>query len=191
MRWKAGARSATAHGEPLPCHLRIARTSGRRRHRSEGFATSSRGAEVCLHRELIQHRIDEIKSRIRKGGLFECTLRGLIYVGLARGRVDQRGMNALRRIRGLAGMPRLTLAQFKAMAREQFFMLCSTRKRHSRQSRRFFQTTSHNGRRRSSPSKVLEASGELTGDAVDRLTRVKVLFELGKQARGPPYGGSP
>ena len=49
----------------------------------------------ALHRELIQDRIAEIKSRIRKGGLQECAIRGLIYVGLARGRVDERGVNAL------------------------------------------------------------------------------------------------
>ena len=33
--------------------------------------------------------------------------------------------------------------------------------------------------------KVLEASGELTGDAVDRLTRVKVLFGLGEAGARP------
>ena len=77
----------------------------------------------ALHRELVQDRIADIKSRIRKGGLQECTIRGLIYVGLARGRVDERGVNALKRIRLSDGMPRLTLAEFKAMARDQFFMM--------------------------------------------------------------------
>ena len=144
----------------------------------------------ALHRELIQHRIDEIKSRIRKGGLFECTLRGLIYVGLARGRVDERGMNALRRIRGLAGMPRLTLAQFKAMAREQFFMLLLDPEAtleaipallpdNMAQRQEAFESI----------KKVLEASGELTGDAVDRLTRVKVLFGLGEAGARPALRG--
>ena len=77
----------------------------------------------ALHRELIQDRIADIKSRIKKGGLQECTIRGLIYVGLARGRVDERGINALRRIRLSEDLPRLSLAEFKAMARDQFFML--------------------------------------------------------------------
>ncbi len=144
----------------------------------------------ALHRELIQHRIDEIKSGIRKGGLFECTLRGLIYVGLARGRVDERGMNALRSIRGLAGMPRLTLAQFKAMAREQFFMLLLDPEAtleaipallpdNMAQRQEAFEAT----------KKVLEASGELTGDAVDRLTRIRDLFGLGEAGAWPALRG--
>ena len=146
----------------------------------------------ALHRELIQHRIEEIKSHIKKGGLHECTLRGLIYVGLARGRVDERGMNALKGIRGLAGMPRLTLEQFKAMAREQFFMLLldpdatleaipALLPDNMAQRQEAFE----------SMKKVLEASGELTGDAVDRLNRVRIRLGSGKQGRRPPCGGSP
>ena len=77
----------------------------------------------ALHRELIQDRIAELKSRIRRGGIQECTIRGLIYVGLARGGVDERGVNALKQIRLSDEMPRLTLAEFKEMARDQFFML--------------------------------------------------------------------
>ena len=77
----------------------------------------------ALHRELIQTRIAELKSRIQEGGLLECTIRGLLYVGSARGRVDERGVNALRRIRLTELKPRLTLPEFKAMAREQFYML--------------------------------------------------------------------
>jgi len=135
----------------------------------------------ALHRELIQHRIQEIKSHIRKGGLYECTLRGLIYVGLARGRVDERGMNALRRIRGLAGMPRLTLAQFKAMAREQFFMLLLDPEETLQVIPALLpENTAQRQQAFDSIKKVLEASGELTGDTVERLNRVKELFGLGE-----------
>jgi uncharacterized protein DUF3141 len=76
-----------------------------------------------LHRELVQARIAELKSRIGVGGLQECVIRGLLHVGMARGRVDERGLEAIRRIRLADESRRLTLAQFKAMAREQFFML--------------------------------------------------------------------
>ncbi len=143
-----------------------------------------------LHRQLIQSRIAELKSGIRKGGLHECTLRGLIYVGLARGRVDERGMNALKDIRGLAGMPRLTLSQFKAMAREQFFMLLIDPKAtieaisallpgNMDQRQEAFE----------SMKRVLEASGELTGDAVERLKMIRDLFGLGEAGARPALRG--
>ena len=68
-------------------------------------------------------RIAELRSLVSKGGLQECTIRGLVYVGMARGFVDERGVAALRRIRLTDESSRMTLAQFKAMAREQFFLL--------------------------------------------------------------------
>ncbi len=86
-------------------------------------ARPRRPGKSLLHRELVQKRIAELKSQITKGGLQECTIRGLIYVGMARGYVDERGVAALRRIRLTEEGSRLTLAQFKAMAREQFFLL--------------------------------------------------------------------
>jgi hypothetical protein len=42
---------------------------------------------------------------------------------MARGLVDERSLAALRRVRMSDSGPRLTLAQFKMMVREQFFML--------------------------------------------------------------------
>src|SRR5256884_4179 len=48
-------------------------------------------AKNLLHRELLQKRVDEIKSRIPVGGLREAVIRGLLYAGLARAAVDERG----------------------------------------------------------------------------------------------------
>jgi pimeloyl-ACP methyl ester carboxylesterase len=74
-----------------------------------------------LHDELLQKRIAELKSRIPVGGLREAVIRALIYVGLARGAVDERGFEALRRIRRTHGD--LPLSAFKALVREQFLIL--------------------------------------------------------------------
>src|SRR5262249_26566031 len=74
-----------------------------------------------LHDELLQKRIAELKARIPLGGPGEAVIRALLYVGLARGGVDERGFEALRRIRRAHGD--MTLATFKALAREQFYML--------------------------------------------------------------------
>jgi pimeloyl-ACP methyl ester carboxylesterase len=74
-----------------------------------------------LHHELLQKRIAELKARIPVGGLREAIIRGLLYVGTGRGAVDERGFEALRRIRRAHGdMP---LSAFKALVREQFYLL--------------------------------------------------------------------
>jgi Protein of unknown function (DUF3141) len=74
-----------------------------------------------LHRELLQKRIAELKARIPAGGLREAAVRALLYAGMGRAAVDERGFEAVRRIRKNHGdMP---LAEFKALVREQFFML--------------------------------------------------------------------
>ena len=87
-------------------------------------STASRKLEMSPeYRERLQARIAELKSQIGHGGLREATIRGLLYVGMARGMVDERSLEALRRVRRSDSGTRLTLAQFKAMVREQFFML--------------------------------------------------------------------
>jgi len=85
---------------------------------------ASKAGKSPLHRELLQKRIAELKSQITQGGLHEALVRSMFYVGMVRGSVDERGFAAIRRLRlAQDGMPRLTLAQFKVMVREQFFML--------------------------------------------------------------------
>ena len=74
-----------------------------------------------LHRELLEARIAELKSRIPAGGLREAVIRALLYVGMARASVDERGFEAVRRIRRAHGdMP---LSVFKSLVRAQFNML--------------------------------------------------------------------
>src|SRR4051794_438545 len=69
-----------------------------------------KSAKSSLHRELVQARIGELKSEIVKGGLHECVVRGLLYVGLARGRVDERAVEALRSIRLMDDRPASSIA---------------------------------------------------------------------------------
>ena len=80
-----------------------------------------KAAKNPLHRELLQTRIVDLRSRIPVGGLREAMIRALLYVGMARAGVDERGFEAVRRIRRAHGdMP---LSVFKALVREQFNML--------------------------------------------------------------------
>ena len=87
-------------------------------------SSPSRRQEMsAAHREMLERRIAELKSRIGEGGLREAGIRGLLYVGSARGMVDERSLEALRNLRRSDAGARMTLAEFKMLVREQFFML--------------------------------------------------------------------
>src|ERR1700754_814109 len=75
------------------------------------------------HRAMLEKRIAELKSRIAQGGLREAAIRALLYVGSARGMVDERSIEALRQVRREHSGGRLTLAEFKMLGREPFFLL--------------------------------------------------------------------
>jgi pimeloyl-ACP methyl ester carboxylesterase len=80
-----------------------------------------KAAKSPLHRELLQKRIAELKSRIPVGGLREAVIRGLLYAGMTRAAIDERGFETVRRIRQTHG--EIPLRDFKALVREQFNML--------------------------------------------------------------------
>jgi hypothetical protein len=70
---------------------------------------------------MIQKRIAELKGRIPLGGLREAIIRGLLFVGMARSAVDERGFEMVRRIRETESD--VPLSAFKATVRKQFYML--------------------------------------------------------------------
>ena len=74
-----------------------------------------------LHADLLRSRIAELKSHISAGGLREAVIRGLLYAGMTRAGIDERGFEAVRRIRETHS--ELSLPAFKALVREQFNML--------------------------------------------------------------------
>jgi hypothetical protein len=87
-------------------------------------ARPRRAGKNPLHKKFVEQRIAELKSRMHEGGLREALVRATLYVGMARGSVDERGFETIRRIRLARGeSSRLTLADFKTLVREQFFML--------------------------------------------------------------------
>jgi pimeloyl-ACP methyl ester carboxylesterase len=78
-------------------------------------------AKNLLHRELLQSRIADLKARMSSGGLREALIRALLYVGMSREAVDERGFEMVRRIR--QENDALPLPKFKSLVREQFYML--------------------------------------------------------------------
>ncbi len=133
-----------------------------------------------LHRELVESRIAELKSRIPAGGLREAMIRGLLFVGAARGAVDERGLAAIRRLRAMRDdKSRLTLAEFKALVRQQYFMLLIDQEATLTAIPDLLPSDAGVRRKAfASLHEVLSASGEITGDTGARLRRIATLFGL-------------
>ncbi len=80
-----------------------------------------KAAKSALHRELMENRLVELKSRMSAGGLREAVVRALLFAGMDRAAVDERGFEAVRRIR--QAFNDAPLSEFKAAVREQFYLL--------------------------------------------------------------------
>ena len=74
-----------------------------------------------LHFKLIEQHNAELRSRIASGGLREALIRALIFAGMDRAAVDERGFEVVRRIR--ENQSDVPLSAFKATVREQFDIL--------------------------------------------------------------------
>jgi pimeloyl-ACP methyl ester carboxylesterase len=134
------------------------------------------------HRELIRERITKLKSRIPVGGPREAVIRSVLYVGMGRGGVDERGFELVRRIRGQQDSS-LSLADFKALLREQFLMLLIDQNAtlaaipamvpaETDQRQKAFDVV----------KQVVSAVGELSADETERLARVAEWFGVDRSA---------
>jgi hypothetical protein len=81
-----------------------------------------RPGKDAAHIAAVSRRIAELRSEIEEGGPREAVIRALLYIRMPEGAVDERSFNLLRRMREEAGKG-LTLAEFKKLLREQYFML--------------------------------------------------------------------
>jgi hypothetical protein len=138
----------------------------------------------ALHGELLRMRIADIKSRTGEGGLQEAVVRGLLYAGMKRGAMDERGLQALRRIRLTDDEgPRLTLSQFKAMAREQFFLLLLDQEAALAAIPKLLPEDRELRRKGlAAIADVLSASGEIEGGVAERYMQITRLFDAGEPA---------
>jgi pimeloyl-ACP methyl ester carboxylesterase len=138
-----------------------------------------KAARSPLHRELLASRIAELKSRIAVGGLRECMMRGMLYVGMARGSADERGVAAIRRLRATLkdDGSRMTLTQFKALMREQFFMLLLDEDATLGAIPDLLPSDGQVRRKAfAALCEILSARGEIVGEARERLERIAHLF---------------
>jgi pimeloyl-ACP methyl ester carboxylesterase len=143
------------------------------------------------HRKRLDARIAELKSGIEKGGLRECVIRGLLYVGMARGMVDERSVEALRRVRKDDVAQRMTLAEFKALVREQFFMLLLEPNPSLSAIPKLLPKNAEARRAGFALIQdVLSASAEISGETARRLSRVAELFGVTKDGSSQTTGST-
>jgi hypothetical protein len=141
-------------------------------------AGAKRAAKSSLHRSLVETRIAELRSHMTRGGLRECLVRAMLYVGMPRGGVDERGVEALRRARPSPGTARMTLSEFKAMVREQYFMLLIDQEAALAAIPALLPSDLEERRKGLALlQEVLTAAGELTGEAARRMKHMTQLFE--------------
>jgi pimeloyl-ACP methyl ester carboxylesterase len=137
-----------------------------------------------LHRELVQKRIEELKARMGVGDVREAMVRAMLYAGIPRGAVDERSLAALRRMRAVSEAARkMTVAEFKAMVREQFFMLLIDQEA-ALAAIPGLLPKDMNVRRKALAMlrETLSAAGEIRGEVADRLQQVAGIFGVEKAA---------
>lgn len=141
-----------------------------------------KAATSPLHRQLVETRIAELRSHIDKGGLREAMVRAILHVGMARQYVDERGFELIRKMRlATTDHQKLTLSQFKAMVREQFFMLLIDQEAALAALPALLPPTAEERQAALAAIRdVIAASGEPTGEAAERMRRIVKLFEGGK-----------
>lgn len=140
---------------------------------------SGRREMSAAHRKTLQERVADLKSKINEGGPREAVIRGLLYVGSARGLVDERSLESLRSIRRSYGGTRLTLPEFKMLVREQFFMLLLDQEAALAAIPRLL--PDDKGQRLTAFTiirEVLSASSGISGEVARRIARLAELFDV-------------
>ena len=138
-----------------------------------------------LHRELLQKRIAELKSHIPAGGLRAVIIRGLIYAGMSRAAVDERGFELARRIREAHGD--IPIVEFKELVREQFNILLIDQEAALAAIPSMLPSDAETREKGYDLIKqVLSARGELSAEEKKRMSELAKLFGLDGHLREVP-----
>jgi hypothetical protein len=129
-----------------------------------------------LHDELLQARIADLKSKLSAGGLRAAVVRAIIYVGMARATIDERGFEIVRRIRRAHGD--ISLSEFKSLVREQFLiLLIEPEAALAALPVMLPPEPAVRQKALALVKQVLAARGDISGEVGDRLQQVARLFE--------------
>ena len=115
-------------------------------------------------------------------------IRALLYVGMNRAAVDERGFETVRRMRqAQKDMPSLSLSAFKSLVREQFCMLLIDREACLAALPALVPPDSDTRRRiLALVREVLSARGTLTKEEEDKMHQVAKLLSVDDGAAGEP-----
>jgi hypothetical protein len=139
----------------------------------------------AAHLTFVAKRIDELKQAIPQGGPREAVIRALLYVRIPEGVVDERGFNLLRRMREETGKG-LTLAIFKKVLREQFFMLLLDERRAIEAIPAMLAKDPPLANRMAGKLRqLIDVVGLRNSDAKVRFAEVEVFFKRGVIGEGP------
>jgi hypothetical protein len=147
-----------------------------------------KAAKSALYRELVERRMAELKTRIAAGGIREATIRALIYVGMGRTAVDERGFEAIRRIRrDQKDLPALAFAEFKALVRDQYsILLIDPEAAMAALPTMLPDDADLRTKALALIRQVLAASGALVGEAETRMQRIAGMFAPDGEAGAAP-----
>ncbi|WP_253958325.1 DUF3141 domain-containing protein [Rhizobium sp. WYJ-E13] len=153
-----------------------------------------RASKTALHAQALKARIEELRAAMNEGGLHEGMARSLLYVAMASGAADERGFAAIRRMRRSEdGMPKVTLAEFKALIRVQFLMLVIDEQAAVDAIPHLLPADEEERRRALSALRgVVSARGALSGKAEERWQKIVDLFNVSEAPLTEPVApGSP
>jgi len=137
-----------------------------------------KATKSLLQYELVEKRVADIRARISSGGLREALVRALLFAGIERAAVDERGFEAVRRIRqSLSDVP---LSSFKATVREQYDMLLlDTEGALAAIPSMLPEDATTRQRAFDLICEVLQARGKPSSEDQKRIQRIGGLFQLG------------
>jgi hypothetical protein len=127
-------------------------------------------------RAAVSARIDHLRAAMEQGGPLEALVRALVYIAKGQRSVDARSFEVLRRT--LEEHRNITLAQYKAVVREQWAMLTIDEAAAMKALPKLLPSDS--AKRRAMFEKIRDirtAAGELEGEAKRRMTYVQELFD--------------
>ncbi|AYH43226.1 DUF3141 domain-containing protein [Azoarcus sp. DN11] len=129
------------------------------------------------HRRFVERRQAELRARVAEGGPHEAAMRSTIYVLGGAPATDERNFKRMRASRAELE-PRSTLADFKHLLREQFFILKSDREAALEAIPTLLKglTAAEIDAQLEHIRHVLAASGDLSAHAADRFARIEALF---------------
>jgi len=142
----------------------------------------------AVYRAFVANRIEELTRNIAQGGPREAAIRALLYIRMPEGIADERGFRLLEHMREETGSG-LSLAAFKAMARNQFFTLLLDERRAIEAIPAMLDTEPELALRMAATlRKLIEVLGVESKVGKARLAEIAAMFESRKAPKAPKNG---